>query len=412
MNPATSDQVLRRAAFGPKAWLLQKALALAPVAFAILRRVRPILRIGSTYIVTRYDDVVAVFQNDACFAVPYKANLDVITDAQPFFLGMPDGPDYRAALAAMQRVLTRDDLPALAARTEALAQAAVDLAQGRIDVVADLVRPVTFRVLADYFGVPEPAQGRLDVWATRLFEFQFAGSPKDLGLRAEVDAIAPAFRAHIDGEIARRKATGAATDDVLGRCLTLQSQGVAGYSDVQIRTGILCMIVGGPPQPPMVVPQAMEQLLRRPVALQAAMAAAEVNDDATLARIVQEAMRFDPLAPGLPRLVVQDTVLAQGTQRETLIPRGSTVIACFASAMMDSRRIAAPASFDANRRPHEYILFGHGLHECFGRYINGAILHMMLKPLLRQPNLRRAEVPDGTLSKNGIFAERLVLTYG
>jgi hypothetical protein len=38
-------------------------------------------------------------------------------------------------------------------------------------------------------------------------------------------------------------------------------------------------IVGGPPQPPMVVPQAMEQLLQRPKVLAEAQAAARADDD-------------------------------------------------------------------------------------------------------------------------------------
>ncbi len=412
MNPVLSDQVLRPAATGPKGWLMQKALAAAPTAFAMLRRVRPILRVGSTYIVTRYDDVTEVFQNDAAFGVPYKAKLDVLTGGEPFFLGMADGPAYRTALGAMSRVFKREDLAVLGTKAEMSARAIVQSSGGRIDVVADLVRPVTFSVLSEYLGVPEPAEGRLDVWATRLFEFQFASSPKDLALQAEVDAIAPAVRAHIDAEIARRKSSGTPADDVLGRCLALQAEAARGFSDVEIRTGILCMIVGGPPQPPMVVPQAMEQLLRRPAALKAAIKAAETNDDATLALILREAMRFDPLAPGLPRVVLKDTVLAQGTRRQTSIPRGATVIAAFASAMKDAGRIPAPSEFNAGRRPHEYILFGNGLHQCFGRYINGAILHMMLKPLLRQPDLRREDGPEGNLTKTGIFAARLVVRFG
>ena len=41
-------------------------------------------------------------------------------------------------------------------------------------MVDTLVRRVTFDVLGDYFGVPKPPDGDLRVWATRLFEFQFA----------------------------------------------------------------------------------------------------------------------------------------------------------------------------------------------------------------------------------------------
>jgi len=226
-----------------------------------------------------------------------------------------------------------------------------------------------------------------------------------------VNEIAPAFRAHIDGGIARRKAGSAAPDDVLGRCLTLQAEGADGFSDVAIRTAILCMVFGGPPQPPMVVPQAMEQLLR-PEALAAAAAGAALNDDAFLHDLVREAMRFDPLAPGLPRIALPEWTLARGTGRALTIPKGATVIAAFASAMMGDRRIPSPTRFDPGRRSNEYIHFGHGLHECLERHINSATLHMMLKPVLRRPSLRRAAGPAGHLTKNGPFAERLVVESG
>ncbi len=421
MSALASDRVLRRGRRGPARWVAQRLMAALPTGFAVLRRVRPILRIGSTYVVTLHDDVREVFATDAAFGVVYAENLMVITGGEPFMLGLPDSPAYRAGVAAMRRVMRAEDLPRLATRTAAAAEAVVAASGGRVEVVDQLVRRVTFEVLADYLGVPPPPVGRLDVWATRLFEFQFTGSPKDTALRAEVNEIAPAFRAHLDAEIARRKAAGGMPgEDVLGRCLVLQAeeerQGVPAeqrqYTDAQIRTQILCMVVGGPPQPPMVVPQAMEQLLRRPDALAAATAAALADDDARLHDIVREAMRFDPLAPGLPRIAVQDWTLARGTRRARRIPAGATVIAAFASAMMDDRRVPCPTRFDPERRAHEYIHFGHGLHECFGRHINGATLHLMLKPLLRRPNLRRAAGPAGRLAKNGPFAESLTVEFG
>ncbi len=411
MTLPDADNVLRPAAKGAKGWLMRQALNAAPKLVALFRNIWPIPHLGKFYVVTLYDDVREVFANDAAFSVPYKANLDVITGAEPFFLGMARTPAYDAAVAAMRKVMLPADLPGLAARTEALAEQIVSAAEGPLDVVADLVRPVTFGVLAPYFGISPPPEGRIDVWATRLFEFQFTGSPKDKDLRAQVDQMAPAFRAHIDAEIARRKAAGTGPDDVLGRCLALQAKGEAGFCDVQIRTALLCMVVGGPPQPPMVVPQAMEQLLRRPDALAAAQAAALANQDARLSAIVREAMRFDPLAPGLPRIATSQVTIAAGTNRATMIPQGATVFAAFASAMMDSNRLPAPARFDPNRLAHEYIHFGHGLHECFGRYINDATLHLMLKPLLKRPNLRRAAGPEGHLIKNGIFSDRLMVRF-
>ena len=409
MSVLSSTQVLRPGATGIKRLLMRGLMAVMPLGFRLLRRFRPIPRFGKTFIATRHDDVLEVFATDPAFAAPYAEKLQVIMGGEPFFLGMGDTPEYHADVAAMRKVIRPDDLPGLSRDAEARAARIVAAAGGRVEVVDQLVRRVTFDMLATYFGIPEPAGGDLRVWATRLFEYQFVAG--DAPLVAEVNEIAPVLRAHIDAEIARRHAAPDDRDDVLARCLAMQARGEPGYSDRQIRTAMMGFIVGGPPQPPMVVPQAMEQLLRRPAALAAAHTAAHTNDDARLAALMLEAMRFDPLAPGLPRRVVKDHLLAAGTPRQRLIPAGSTILAAFASGMMDDRRVPDPRRFDADRQPYEYIHFGHGLHQCFGMQINRATLHMMLKPLLARPGLRRAAGAAGHLRKNGAFAEALTVCY-
>ncbi|MBX3563623.1 MAG: cytochrome P450 [Sphingomonas sp.] len=411
MNALTSREVLRPEKKGLGGMLQRIMFAGMPMVFTFLRRWSPITRLGSMYLTSRHDDVREVFATDPAFGVPYKPKLDIIMGGQPFFLGMGDTPQYRHDTAAMRKVVRREDLPELGSKVEAIAESIVSAASGRIDVVDTLVRRVTFSALGDYFGIPDPPGGDLRVWGTRLFEFQFVGSMNDKALRVEVDQIAPALRAHIQSEIERRRGA-PGRDDVLARCLAEQKAGTSGFSDDEIRTALMGFIVGGPPQPPMVVPQAMEQLLRRPEALAGAQAAARADDDDLLWRYVQEAMRFDPLAPGLPRDVLTDFTLASGTRHARTIPAGSTVLAAFASAMMDPRRIADPNRFDINRPASDYIHFGYGLHQCFGIHINRATLHRMLKPLLKRPNLRRASGRAGRLHKNGPFAASLTVTFG
>src|SRR5688572_15374555 len=345
-----------RPARGLKPLLLGWALRLFPLLFRLARRFWPIPRLGRRIVVTRYDDVVEVFRNDADFGVPYAENLAVIMGGEPFFLAMADTPQYRADTAAMRRVMRPEDIPArLAPAAEAMAEAIVAADGGRLEVVDGLVRRITFDLLGDYFGVPEPADGDLKVWATRLFEFQFAEIGRDEALRSEVAEIAPALRAHIDGEIARRRGAPDGRDDVLGRCLELQAQGEAGFADARIRTALMGFIVGGPPQPPMVVPQALEQLLRRPQALAGAQQAARDGDDALLAGFVFEAMRFDPLAPSLPRVALREATIAAGTRRARTVPAGSSVAVGLSSAMMDRRRVPDPYGFDPRRPAEAYF---------------------------------------------------------
>ena len=411
MSTAASQGVLRpQNAF--KNWLFGQALACAPFVFRLLRTLRPILRIGNRVVVTRYDDVREVFLNDQAFRVPYREKLDIIMGHQPFFLSMDDTPDYRRDTAAMRKVVLQSDIPArLAPQVEQLAQQIVATANGRLEVVDALVRRVTFEVLGAYFGISKPPDGDLKVWATRLFEFQFADMNDDPALRREVDDIAPKLRAHIQKLMDERRRSHGVIDDVLGRCLVKQDAREPGFSNDQIRTSLMGFMVGGPPQPPMVVPQALEELLRRPDALAGAQRAARDNDDKALAGYVFEAMRFDPLAPALPRVAVRASSIAAGTRRAAKVPEGATVYVAFSSAMMDQRRLLQPRLFNPRRLPHEYIHFGYGLHACFGIYINLALLPLMLKPLLKRAGLRRAPGRQGRLRKQGIFADQLYVDY-
>lgn len=410
MNALTSKQVLRPRAGGPRKWAEQKIINALPYFFSLLRCVKPVWNVAGVTLTSRYDHVREVFATDSKFGVMYKPKLDIIMGGEPFFLGTDDLLQHQYDTEAICKVILPGDLPRLAADVELRAEHIIKTSKGQIEVVNDLTRQVSFDFLATYLGISPPSNGDLRVWATRLFEFQFADGGNDKALRAEVDEIAPALRAHIDAIIALRKQN-TASDDVLSRCLALQSSGEPGFSDVQIRTALMGLIVGGPPQPPMVLPQAMEQLLRRPQILAEAQAAARDNDDEKLRRYVLEAMRFDPLGPGLWRVALEDFTLARGTPHEITIKAGSHVLAAFASAMMDPRRVSNPKTFNPNRPASDYMHFGYGLHECFGRYINLATLHLMLKPLLKQPGLRRAPRGYGKLSKNGPFAERLVIQY-
>jgi cytochrome P450 len=412
MTLATPEDALRPQPGGLKPVVAGWMFGLLPFVFRILRRVWPIPHLGSTLIATRYDDVREVFLNDKSFGTPYRPKLDVIMGGQPFFLGMGDTEDYRRDTAAMRKVVLQDDIPTrLAPATEKLARDIVAAAPGRLEVVDALVRKVTFKVYSEYFGIPDPPGHEIRVWGTRLFEFQFADPGNDPSLRAEVDRIAPALRTHIQNLMAARRASGATFDDILGRCLVMQAKGEPGFSDDQIRTALMGFVVGGPPQPPMVLPQALEQLLRRPQALKGAQEAARAADVELLAGHVFEAMRFDPLAPALPRVALADSMIARGTHRATRVAKDTGVLVAMSSAMMDERRIADPYTFNPHRLPHEYIHFGYGLHTCFGIHMNLALLPLILKPLLMRTRLRRAPGREGHLRKRGVFSDQLYVEY-
>lgn len=181
MSTPASPDVLRPRVTGPKAAISAWAMQQLPLVFRILRTVHPILRIGKTVVVTRYDDVREAFLNDAAFRVPYGPHLDVIMGHHPFFLSMDDTPEYRRDTDAMRKVVRISDIPQrLVPEVERLGEMIVAELNGSLEVVDLLVRRITFELYSRYFGVTDPPGGDLRVWATRLFEFQFV----DFGQRS------------------------------------------------------------------------------------------------------------------------------------------------------------------------------------------------------------------------------------
>ena len=376
----------------------------------VARNLFPIAKIGKNAAVTQYDDVVDVLARDKDFATDYNAKLTVIMSGQPFFLGLPDGAEFQRDVAAMRQTMPPGDVASrLVPATLAAAQKRVDAGKGSLNVV-DYINDITFEVLCGYFGTPAPAGVDMKVWAQTLFTFLFADMKNDPALGAQAQATATSLQKHIDSLIAARKAKPGA-DDVLGRALKLQAQGVPGTSDLQIRSSLIGFIVAGLPQPGIAAPQALNQLFNRPKPLAAAQKAAKAGDDAGVRAHFFEALRFDPLAPFLIRRAAGNQILGKGRKHETTITDGTRVFAVIQSAMMDGRHVKNPGKFDINRPASDYLSFGVGLHTCFAKAINEATIPLMLKPLLASGKLSRAAGDAGKLVKTGIFPASLVVTY-
>lgn len=373
-------------------------------ALEIARLILPVPRYRNYAAALRYVDVVGVLERDEDFPTDYAAKLDVITGGEPFILGMPAGPAFNESIGALRRTTPASDIPnRLVPATLEVAQRLVDAGGGQIEMVS-YVRDITAETLNAYFGTPDPPDARLMDWAITLFTFLFADMNNDPVLDAEVAKVAPALRDYIDSLIAARKASPGG-DDVLGRALALQAQGVPGLSDVQIRTALVGFIVAGLPQPAIAAPQALNQLFVRNQ-LAGAQKAARSGDDALLGAYFFEALRFDPLAPFLIRRAAGEQMIGS-----TSIADGTLVFAVIQSAMMDGRVVKNPGKFDVRRPPDNYLSFGAGMHMCYAKAINEATIPLMIKPLLTRKNLRPAAGEAGQLVKKGPFPRSFTVAF-
>jgi cytochrome P450 len=389
----------------------------ADESFAAMRRYDPIVSLpGAITVVALNEDVKEVLGDPARFTAHlYGPKMEAITG--PFILGVDDTPLYHHDHAAMDRAVTREDLPVLAERMYETAQelVAARRADGDIDVVTQLADPAIDRGITAYFGTPGPDPQTHARWARNVFQELFinVGNLPTVKERALADAAR--WRMHLDAQIDERKRRLAAgedvPDDVLTRLLRHQDAGPPNLRDVAIRHNLLGNITGWIPTISNAFARIVDELLEREDELAGAQDAARAGDRELVAAYCFEASRFAPQNFALLRYVAEDTVIAAGTDRETPVEAGSTVFAATLSAMHDERAVEAPDEFRVDRPWSEYMLFGYGLHTCYGQQIVRAQLPAMAQALLEGPRLRRARGGDGRLRFDGPFPAGLTVRF-
>ena len=392
-------------------------MSLMDSAFTVMRNVwpTPVVKYkGRRYAaVFRNEDVQEVLFRSDAFHVPYADKLNVIMGGGNIFLGENEVSRFEREKSTMRIAVPRSEAKTFVKdEVTRLANEVVDGAGGTIDVAMQLTQDVTTRFFGPYFGTPGPDVKTFSDWARELFKFQFADITNDPKVLAATKPIAEKLRAYVDGVVAERKQNRGEHDDVLERSLTLQDEGNAWLTDEQIRNNIIGFIVGGLPQPPMIIPQLIDVLLDRPAELAAAIKAARDDDDVLFSKYLFEALRYNPLTPGLFRTCAKDFTVAGGTRRAKKIPAGATVFAATRSAMFDGRVFPDPKAFRTDRPDYAYMHFGYGMHICFGLYINMQMVPAICKALLRKGSVRRKVGDEGKLQMDGIFAKKLVVEYG
>lgn len=402
--------------------LLQQWMFAHPAdLFAELRANRPIFVMPgpAPAVVTRYRDVAEVADVGSVFGVrPYAATNAVIMGGANFLLGMEDSPQYEFEVSALRVVIRRTDLDLIRSYVAANAKALTGKAgaAGQLDIVEGFARALPLQLAGQYFGVPGPDPGTLGTWIRTMFIELFLNLNQDSGVATAGAQAGKAMGTYIEGLIAQIRTDGkggaAPKDDILSRLLAAQSDPATSLSDDRVRDNLIGLLVGMIDNTQMGVVNTMDVLFNHPDKLQAAVAAAKASDPGELLAFVQEALRFHPPAPVMVRLATQDYMLAKGTDRETQIPAGKVVFAANASAMMDETELDTPLEFREGRPDYQYMLFGWGMHRCFGKYISQVQITEIVRSLLVLPGIRRAPGDAGKLVYEGFFPKSFTVEFG
>jgi cytochrome P450/glutathione S-transferase len=382
--------------------------SLLRAAFWLLRKIRPVLILGKTAVVTRYHDVIDVLKRDEVFTIAQINGARMDGAHAPFILGWDRSAQYDREVGILRRAVVPADLVALRALVTRHGEDAINAARGtgRIDLVGSLSRVVAMRTVAEFFGTPGPNEQTMMRWMRVLFYQLFLNRSNDVNVTQTAAIYADRLRDYLAALITERKKNlNSGSDDLLSRLLKMQSSPGDSLDDDGVRRNLSGLIVGAVDTTSAAVAQAMDQLLDRPDELVAACAAAKADDLDTVSKYVFEALRFNPQTAGLLRYCAGGAAI--GEHFASAVPAQSTVILATLSAMFDPAAFEDPGAFRIDRTNAPYLHFGAGLHTCFGRAINMVQIPQIAAMLLKQPGLRRV----GRARYDGPFPDRLIVEF-
>jgi cytochrome P450 len=331
----------------------------------------------------RHDDISRVLLD------PENFTCRLMNEGQSVFWGeniwtADDGPPHQTMRGLMQSAFAPSKLKHW--RTDVIDpiirnEFAAPLAPRRkADLVADFALHFPVRAIYKFLGFPDDpkAQEQFATWSLRIL----GGAQVD----PEKAKIAGplAFQAardlydHIIKIIAARRASTTKSDDFIGHLLRAETGG-AELSDARITSLVRLMLPAAAETTTRTFTNMMLLLLERPQML------ARLRDDRRLVQgAINEAMRFEPTAAFLARLVENDTVI-----RGVFIPAGSAVSMATGSANRDEDVYPDSETFDIERAMKPNFGFGYGVHMCIGMLVARMELEAALNAVLDlMPNIR------------------------
>lgn len=344
------------------------------------------------WVVTRYEDVLAVLKDDDTFSsvdALRSSTVELPAEVQAVLAeGWPEMPviiDTDPPLHTQIRgLITRAFTPRRIAELEPTIRSLADELlrgferHGRADVVERLAWPLPLRAIGRMLGLPDGDLERLHRWSTDwLMLFQRETS---LEQQLEWARNTVALQRYFMDDLARRERE---PGDDLTSALLAASKDLDPPLPLDVVMGVpFDLVIAGHVTVTRAIGNALLLLLRDPEQLAALRADASLVPNA-----IEEILRCESPAQGLFRTTTREVELGGAT-----LPAGAKVMVHYGSANRDEAVFADAGRFDL-RRPEarKHVAFGKGIHVCIGAPLARLELQVALPMLLeRLPNLRLA----------------------
>jgi cytochrome P450 len=347
------------------------------------------------YMVTGYDEAIAVYHDQATFSscisaigpfaefpVPLGGDdvtgiIETYRDGLPFGDQLPsfDPPKHTAQRGLLMRLITPKRLKENEEAMRLLADRQIDrfLAEGRCEFVSQFAGPYTLLVVADLLGVPEADHERFLDELMHRSPLAMEHSP--------LEYLYEAFTAYI--EECRRRPRG---DVMTGLATATFPDGtLPPVADVMKIAANL--FAAGKETTARLLSMALQTIGDRPELQR------RLREDRSLVpAFIEEMLRLESPIKGTFRLARVPTTVG-----ETEIPAGGTVMVLAGAANHDPREFEDPDELRLDRQNgRQHIAFGHGIHTCAGAPLARAETNVSIQRMLdRTSDIRISEEHHG-----------------
>lgn len=344
------------------------------------------------WVVTRYADVITVFQRFSANRTPTPEQLTAlglsaltplaqVMVRQMLFL---DPPDHGRVRGLAAKAFTPRRVEVLRSHiqdiTDSLLDAVLARGTGRMDVIADLAYPLPAIVTAELLGVPTSDWKQLTTWsgdfAQVLGNFQHNPDHASRVLRS-LEEMLSYFRAAV------REQRDHPRDGLISALLNAEIDGDR-LTEEEVVANVIVTMVGGQETTTNLIGNGILTLLRKPDQLELLRTELSLVPSA-----VEELLRYESPSQQTARLAPDDVMLGG-----KVIRKRQAVIAVMGAANRDPERFPDPDRLDLTRQDNRHVAFAWASHFCFGaplaRIEGQTAFETVLK---RMPNLQLAPGP-------------------
>jgi cytochrome P450 PksS len=370
-------------------------------------RVRVPVTVGDAYLVTRYEDAVAVLKDE-------RFVKDVRNARDPGNLRRPwvpraleplshtlldtDGAEHQRLRRLVRDTFTPRYIAQLEPRAQQLTDGLLDrvAAAGRADLVADFALALPLTMISEILGVSERDRLRFRRWFNSLLAASSSSGHMNLRLLLELPNILAMMRMlrRLVGERRQRP-----REDLVSRLAAGAEEGDR-LSDDELLAMVAVLLIAG---------------YETTVNLIATGALLLLTHSDQLSRLRHDPALIGPAVEELLRLASPIDVATERYAREDVeiagvpIPRGSLVLVAIVSANTDGSRFDAPERLELAREDNHHVAFGLGPHYCLGAPLARMEGRVAIGSLIRRfPDLRLSVPPDHLRWRPGTSLRGLV----